>query len=115
MRRRRERRTDVSLGERLLTPARAGLTLVRIAAYPDSLARGVKRSHRFDLVTAARKHRRRDGPLDLQLRRGLDRVVLVLRDDPEEVADLHDLDVWEMSDRALIDRDDWSSEPIHGL
>src|SRR5207248_1653966 len=42
-------------------------------------------------------------PDDLQLRGGLDCVVLPRRDDGEEVGDLHDLSARDVLDRAWID------------
>ena len=53
----------------------------------NRLAGTVECPHLCELVAAAGQHRRRIGPLDLQLRRRLDGVVFVRRNDAEHAAD----------------------------
>ncbi len=64
---------------------------------------GVELAHLLVHVAAARD-RGRVGPLHLQLRGSLDRRVLLLGDDADEVAEAHDLGARDRLDRALVHR-----------
>jgi hypothetical protein len=71
--------------------------------------------HRLELVAAAGQRLRRVDPLHLQLRGRLDRVVLVLRHDADEVALAYDAGPFDVADRLLVDRHHRRAEPEHGL
>ena len=97
-------RSRVRLRGRLHRRVEARRSPVCAAIAGRGLAGAVRVAHPLPEVPAA-GDRRRIRPLHLELRGRLDRVVLLRRDDAEEVADVHDLHVRDVLDRVLVDRD----------